>query len=96
MKKTRCPSHPGEILQGLYMEGLNITVTELAAKLGVTRQTLSRIINGKNGVTANIALRFSKAFPNTDAKYWLDLQQDYDLWQEENNNKDWRSIKAVA
>jgi addiction module HigA family antidote len=54
-------------------------VTEVAQHLGVTRPALSRILNGKAGVSADMALRFAEAF-RTDAELWLRLQAQYDLW----------------
>ncbi|TCV84216.1 addiction module HigA family antidote [Testudinibacter aquarius] len=71
------PAHPGEVLKA-YLEG--VTVTTAAKKLGVTRVTLSRILNGKAGISAEMALRLSQAL-NTSADMWLAIQLDYDLWQ---------------
>ena len=63
------PPHIGEILRELYLEPLGITVTEAAEHLGVTRQALSRLINEKSGISAEMAIRLSKAF-DTSANYW--------------------------
>lgn len=73
------PAHPGEVLKRLYMEPLDLSVRELADGLNVSRQTVSKIINGKNGVSPNMALKLSEAF-GTSAELWLGMQQDYDLW----------------
>ncbi len=70
------PSHPGQIL-AYYLAGRS--VTEVARHLGVTRPALSRILNGRAGISADMALRFSEAF-NTDADLWLRLQAQRDLW----------------
>ena len=70
------PSHPGRIL-AYYMEGRS--VTEVARHLGVTRPALSRVLNGKAGVSADMALRLAEAF-RTDAELWLRMQTQYDLW----------------
>jgi addiction module HigA family antidote len=70
------PAHPGRILAN-YMVGRS--VTDVAAHLGVTRPALSRVLNGKAGVSADMALRFSEAF-GTDPELWLRLQAQYDLW----------------
>lgn len=75
----RCPSHPGEILQELYLKPLKLTMTKLAKILGVSRKHLSGIINGHAGVTPDMALRLGKVF-NTTPKMWLDLQLNHDLW----------------
>ncbi len=71
------PAHPGEIIQE-YMEGLGLTVSALAAHLKVTRANLSRMIHGKTGVSAEMALRLSEAF-GTSPEVWIRLQANYDL-----------------
>jgi addiction module HigA family antidote len=70
------PAHPGKIL-AYYLEGRS--VTEVARHLGVTRPALSRVLNGKAGVSADMALRISEAF-NTEPDFWLRLQAQRDLW----------------
>jgi len=70
------PAHPGRLL-AYYVQGRS--VTEVARHLGVTRPALSRALNGKAGISADMALRISEAF-NTDAKFWLRLQVQRDLW----------------
>jgi addiction module HigA family antidote len=71
------PAHPGEVLR----EGLGqMSVAEAARRLGVTRTQLSRILNGHAGISANMALRLSKAMPHTSPEFWLKLQLNYDLW----------------
>ncbi len=73
------PEHPGRVLKNLYLDTLEITVTEAAKGLGVSRQALSNIINGHNGITPEMALRLEKAF-GTSRQAWLNMQQNYDLW----------------
>lgn len=73
------PEHPGRVLKTLYLDGLDLTVTEAAKGLGVSRQALSNIINGHNGITPEMALRLEKAF-GTSRQAWLNMQQNYDLW----------------
>ncbi len=73
------PTHPGEVLKQLYLELLGLSVTEAAGALGVSRKTLSALINGRYGVSPNMAIRLSKAF-GTSARLWLNMQQNYDLW----------------
>ncbi len=70
------PSHPGKIL-AYYLA--DRSVTEVAEHLGVTRPALSRVLNGKAGVSADMALRLSEAF-KTAPEFWLRLQAQYDLW----------------
>ena len=79
IKQGMPPAHPGEILKGLYLEPLAISITDVAAKLGVTRKTLSQIVNGRAGISAEMAVRLSKAL-NTTPELWLNMQQSYDLW----------------
>lgn len=71
------PVHPGEIVQE-YMEGLGLTVSALAAHLKITRANLSRMIHGRTGVSAEMALRLSEAF-GTSPQVWIRLQANYDL-----------------
>ena len=70
------PAHPGRIL-AYYLQ--DRSVTEVARHLGVTRPTLSRVLNGRAGISADMALRISEAF-NTEADFWLRLQAQRDLW----------------
>jgi addiction module HigA family antidote len=74
------PPHPGEIVREDCLKALDLTVTEAAKGLGVTRKTLSSILNGRSGVTAVMALRLAKAFGSTP-EHWLQMQLSYDLWQ---------------
>jgi addiction module HigA family antidote len=69
------PSHPGRLL-AYYVQ--DKSVTDVARHLGVTRPALSRILNGKAGISADMALRISEAF-NTDPEFWLRLQAQRDL-----------------
>jgi addiction module HigA family antidote len=70
------PAHPGEVLK----EHLgNIPVSEAAAHLGVSRVTLSRVLNGKAGISAEMSLRLSEAL-GTSPDLWLKMQLQYDLW----------------
>ena len=74
------PTHPGAIIKHDCLEALNLSVTDAARALGVTRPTLSRLINGKAGVSPDMAVRLSKAFGSTP-EFWLRLQLNYDLAQ---------------
>ena len=81
------PPHPGEVLKELCIEPLGLTVTEAAKALGVSRKTLSAILNGKSGISPEMAVRLSIAF-NTSSESWLNQQTQYDLWQAEQHRKD--------
>jgi len=72
------PPHPGEILNELFIKENGLSISKTAMNIGISRQSLSELVNGKNGITAQTALRLSKAF-NTSPKYWMNLQSDYDL-----------------
>lgn len=74
------PSHPGEIVRCECLEPLGLSVTEAAKVLGVSRQTLNNLVNGKAGVSAEMAVRLSKAF-GSEPEFWMRLQTNYDLAQ---------------
>ena len=74
------PPHPGEILKETYLPDFKLSVTAFALKLGVSRTTASELVNCKNGISAEMALKLSKAF-KTSPQFWLNMQQQYDLWQ---------------
>ena len=74
------PAHPGEVLKEMYLEPLGLTVTNAAQSLGITRKTLSELVNGRSGISTSMALRLSKAF-GTTPELWLNMQLNYDLWK---------------
>ena len=76
------PPHPGRIIRQECIEPLGLTVTDAAERLGVTRQALNNLINGKAGVSPEMAIRLSKAF-GSKPDVWLGLQMEYDLAQAE-------------
>jgi len=78
------PPHPGEIVKEFCIEPLKLTVTNAAESLGVTRKTLSMLLNGKSGISPEMALRLSKVFGRTP-EGWLRLQLQYDLWKARQN-----------
>lgn len=80
------PRHPGEILKEMYLEPMNITITQVAESLNVARRTVSLIINGHSGISAEMALRLAKAF-DTTPELWLNTQRSYDLWNAGNKIK---------
>ncbi|EFI36032.1 plasmid maintenance system antidote protein, XRE family [Desulfonatronospira thiodismutans ASO3-1] len=89
------PPHPGEILRELCLEPLGLTVTAAAEALGVSRKTLSAVLNGKAGISPEMAIRLSIAF-NTSAQSWLNQQSQYELWHAEQNRKKLRVKRLVA
>ena len=91
-KMKRKPTHPGMILKEDYLVPLEISVTEAAMKLGVSRKTLSKILNEKGSVTPDMALRLSMAF-DTTPDLWLNLQKNVDLWNAEHASSDWKQVR---
>ena len=73
------PPNPGEVLKELCIEPLGLTVTDTAKSLGVSRKTLSAILNGRAGISPEMAIRLSRAF-DTTPESWLNQQMQYDLW----------------
>ncbi|MCH4562709.1 HigA family addiction module antitoxin [Halomonas sp. EGI 63088] len=89
------PPHPGEIIKELCLEPLGLSVTAAAEALGVSRKTLSAILNGKAGISPEMAIRLSIAF-DTSAESWLAQQTQYELWHAEQHRKNLRVKKLVA
>ncbi|MDR2872916.1 MAG: HigA family addiction module antidote protein [Xanthomonadaceae bacterium] len=77
MNRMHNPAHPGEVLREYLGD---ITVTDAAKQLGISRVALSRILNGVNGISADMALRLEDAL-GTSAEMWAGMQVKYDLWQ---------------
>ena len=74
------PPHPGEVLRDGVFTDIGLTVTNFAERLGITRVSLSRVLNGKAGISADMAVRLAAALGGR-AESWLHLQASYDLWQ---------------
>ena len=89
------PPHAGEIIRELCLEPLGLTVTRAAAALGVSRKTLSAILNGRAGISPEMALRLAMAF-DTTPESWLNQQLQYDLWQAQENNRDLKVESLVG
>lgn len=73
------PLHPGFIVKDALLDGAGLNITEAAERLGVTRTTLSRLLNGHAGISSEMALRLSKLF-GTSIEMWVNLQSQYDIW----------------
>jgi len=89
------PPHPGEILYEFYFEPLKLSVTAAAEKLFITRPNLSAIVNGKAGISPQMALKLAKAFKTTP-QYWMNLQTNYDLWHASKNEETVNQVKALV
>lgn len=87
------PPHPGEILRDMYLEPLNLTVTETAKKLDVSRKALSEFVNGKSNLSIEMAARISKAF-GTELAMWLNMQLQYDV-NYANKNIDLSNVEVI-
>lgn len=93
--KMHNPPHPGEVLRELCLEPLGISVTDAAEALGVSRKTLSSILNGRSGISPEMAIRLAKAFA-TSPESWLNQQVQYDLWKAEQNSRKCHVRKLIA
>jgi antitoxin HigA-1 len=80
--RMKNPPHPGRVVREECIQPLGLTVTEAARALGVTRQALNNLVNGRSGISPEMAIRLSLAF-GSSAEVWLGLQMEYDLAQVE-------------
>ena len=92
--KIKNPPHPGIIIKQECLEPLELSITRAADILGVTRLTLSNVVNGKNGVSPEMAIRLSKAF-GSSPEVWLGLQMDYDLAEAEKKSSRIKVKKVI-
>lgn len=93
-KMKRQPTHPGRIIKEDYLVPLSVSIKDMSSTLGVSRKTLSKIINERGSITPEMALRLSRAFETTP-DLWLNLQKNYDLWQAENSSNSWKAVKPL-
>ena len=91
--KARAPSHPGEILQRIFLNDMGITQSSLANHLKWKPGKINEIVNKKRGITAETALAFSDALKTTP-EFWLNLQSNYDLWRAEQSHTRISAISA--
>ena len=87
------PAHPGELLSG-WLNELSVSVTAFADHIGISRVMLSRVLNGRSAVTADMDLRLSEAL-GTSPGYWLALQAQRDLWTARQYAKERKKIKRM-
>ena len=87
MMRMYNPPHPGEVLKGLWLDPMDISITDAAHAMGVSRKTLSKIVNGKGRVTPEIAVRLSIAL-GTSAEVWLGHQSAFDIWEIEQHRSE--------
>lgn len=94
MERPRKPSRPGDILKELYLSPLGLSASAFAEHIGVSRKTVSAILNGRAAISVDMALRLSRAF-GTTPDLWLNLQQKSDLWQARQAQGAWMEVKPV-
>ena len=93
--RMHTPPHSGEIIQAQCLEPLNISVMDAAKALGVSRKTLSAILNGRAGVSPEMAVRLWITF-GTSAESWINHQTQHDLWHAEQRRKHLKAMKLAA
>jgi addiction module HigA family antidote len=95
ISRKRSPTHPGGILKRHYLEPLALAISEAAKALGVSRKTVSKIVNERGEVTPEMALRLSRAF-GTTPELWINLQRNYDLWHASHDSKAWQKARVIS
>ncbi len=95
VSRKRPPTHPGGILKRHYLVPLSLSITEAAKALGVSRKTISKIVNERGDITSDMALRLAKAF-GTTPELWLNLQRNYNLWHASHDSKSWRRARVIV
>lgn len=95
MLNKRKPTHPGEILREDVIKPLNLTVTEAAKRLGITRKTLSALLNCRAGMSPEMAIRVGRATA-TSPESWLFMQAKLDLWYAENEKLIVKSLQLES
>lgn len=92
----RRPTHPGEILREEYMPDYNLSVSELARRIGVSRQSINELVHERRSLSTEMAVRLARLFDDS-AESWLNLQRNCDLWDVENSlHDDLESIQRLA
>ena len=81
------PLHPGEVVREILIEGADLTITDAACYLDVSRASLSRLLNGHVGLSPEMAIRLAKLLINTDSLFWMNLQRDYEMACAEKHSK---------
>jgi antitoxin HigA-1 len=83
--KMHNPPHPGEVIDGLYLEPFNVSTRTIAARLGVSPSTFARVVSGKSAVSPDMAIRLSKVLGRSPES-WLQMQANRDLWVAQQQN----------
>ncbi|MCZ6803696.1 MAG: HigA family addiction module antitoxin [Proteobacteria bacterium] len=83
---VRKPSHPGALIRNVILPETGLTISELARRCGVARNTMSKVVNERGDVTEDVAIRLSRVLGST-ARFWVGMQTNLNLWQLEHTNK---------
>lgn len=89
------PPHPGEVIRELCLVPLGLSVTAAAKALGVSRKNLSQLLNGRSGISPEMAIRLSIAF-DTTAESWLSQQMQYELWHARRKHRRPKVVRLAA
>ena len=79
------PPHPGEVIDGLYLEPFEVSARTMATRLGVSPSTFARVVSGKSALSPDMAIRLSKVLGRSPES-WLQMQVNYDIWVAEQQN----------
>ncbi len=93
--KMHNPPHPGEIIKGLWLDPMGVSITHAAKAIGVNRKSLSNIINGRGNITPEMAIRLSIAL-GSSPESWMGHQVTYDLWLAEQHKKVLNAVPLTA
>lgn len=94
-RRTRKPTHPGELIREDLLPETGISQTDLARLMGVSRRTISEVIHERRRLTPDIAFRLAKVF-NSTSETWLNMQQAVDLWEaNKKHGREYDKIRAI-
>ncbi len=94
-RRTRKPTHPGELIREDLLPETGLSQTQLANLMGVSRRTISEIVHERRRVTPDIAFRLAKVF-NSTPEMWLNMQQAVDLWEARTNHgNEYEKIRSI-
>ena len=83
---ARCPTHPGAMLREEFMPDYGLSVSQLASKLGVSRQSVNELLRERRSLSVDMALRLARLF-GTTAQYWVNMQRNVDVWEAFEQNR---------
>ena len=93
---ARRPTHPGEMLREEFMPGFGLSVAQLAARIGVSRQSVNELVNERRALSPGMALRLARLF-GTSPQYWLNMQRNIDIWDSIDEDREFiDSIEPIA